>query len=262
MNNIKDKLFFVLGAPDHEMKEIEKVCRENGIQHAYATINGSIVHSYEAYKADGLTSRTVPPGSQIVFVECAVLGLRNAAVIDHHQEGDPGYGKTPQEYLEGSSIGQFLNMLGITPTQRQRVIAAADHCLTAAYQGLCPGVNPDELRAFREDSRSKARSLPQEELQRQIEEAAKSLKSAPKVAVAGVEVAWFDDEPPNETSEASARLAMPYMYIRKQEDGRMKAGIRSAPADVVDYWIQNCGLGNVYGDPQRGFAGGYYLESM
>lgn len=258
MKNSKKPFFFVLGAPDHEMQEIERVCKELGIAYAYATVGNCIVHSYDAYKADGLTTKTVPQGSDVVFVECAVLGLRNTAVIDHHQEGDPGYGKTPEHYLEGSSIGQFLRMIGQEPTQHQKVIAAADHCLTAAYQGRCPGVTPEELKAFREASRSKARSLPQDELKRQIEAATERLKEAPKVAVAGVDVAWFDDEPPFETSEASARLAMPYMYVRKQEDGRIKAGIRSAPAKVVDYWIRNCGLRSIYGDPQRGFAGGYY----
>lgn len=250
--------FFVLGAPDHEMQEIERVCKEEHIPYAYATVKGYMAHSYDAYKADGVSTKTVPPGAKVVFVECAVLGLRCDDIIDHHQEGDPGFGKPPQEFYSGSSLGQFLTLIGKEPTQRQRVIAAADHCLTAAYQGLCPDITPEEVKAFREATRSKARSLPTSELQRQIDEATKQLQAAPKVEVAGVPVAWFESEPPNETSEASARIAMPYMYVRKQEDGRMKAGIRSAPAKVVDFWIRNCGLGNVYGDPQRGFAGGYY----
>ena len=33
--------------------------------------------------------------------------------------------------------------------------AAADHCLGAAYQGLCPGVDPDELMQWRVESRAK-----------------------------------------------------------------------------------------------------------
>lgn len=250
--------FFVLGAPDHEMQEIERVCIEEGISCAYATLGGSIVRSHEAYSADGLTAPLVPPGSRLVFVECAVMGLRYDDIVDHHTPGDPGFGKTPQEYYEGSSLGQFLNMLGRQPTPQQRVIAAADHCLTAAYQGLCPGVDPKDLRAFREQTRSKARGLPVDELRRQIDQASQALQEAPRLEVAGTQVAWFDEGPPCETSEASARLATPYMYVRRQDDGRLKAGIRSAPAPVVDYWIRNCGLNQVYGDPQRGFAGGYY----
>lgn len=249
--------FFVLGAPDHEMQEIERVCKELGLAHAYATLNGSIVHSYEAYNADGLTTRFVPPGSKVVFVECSVMGLRYDDIIDHHQPGDPGFGKPPEQYLEGSSLGQFLAMLQLEPTQQQRVMAAADHCLTAAYQGLCPGVTVEELRQFREQSRSKARDLPVEELQRQIATASDALRQAPKVELAGAQVAWFEGDPPCETSEASARLALPYMYVRKQDDGRMKAGIRSAPSPVVAYWMSHCGLNDIYGDPQRGFAGGY-----
>ncbi len=258
MTTSTSPFFFVLGAPDHEMQEIERVCVEKGFGYAYATVNGSVVHSYEAYDADGITSRTVPPGSRVVFVECAVMGLRYDDLIDHHSPGDPGYGQTPQGYFEGSSLGQFLLMVGQEPSKLQRIIAAADHCLTAAYQGLCPGVSPQDLQEFREQTRSKARGLSLDELRRQIAEASEFLQSAPRVDINGTQVAWFEDTPPFEASEASARLALPYMYVRKQDDGRMKAGIRSAPAPVVAYWIANCGLRQVYGDPQRGFAGGYY----
>lgn len=258
MNTSNSPFFFVLGAPDHEMQEIERVCIEAGLAYAYATIGGSVVRSHEAYMADGMTVPVVAPGSRIVFVECAVMGLRYSDIVDHHSPGDPGFGKTPEQYYEGSSLGQFLTMIGREPTAYQRVIAAADHCLTAAYQGLCPGVDPADLRAFREQTRSKARGLPVDVLRQQIEEASHALQSAPQLDIAGAKVAWFEADPPNETSEASARLATPYMYVRRQDDGRRKAGIRSAPAAVVDFWIRNCGLNQVYGDPQRGFAGGYY----
>lgn len=250
--------FFVLGAPDHEMQEIARVCAEEGLPFAFATVGGSVVHSYEAYDADGVTRLVSPKDHHIVFVECAVMGLPVSDIIDHHQSGDPGFGKCPEDYLEGSSLGQFLAMIGKDATHQQRLIAAADHCLTAAYQGLCPGVDPEELRAWREQSRSKARGLPVDELRRQIDRASDQLRGAPRVVLDGTPVAWFESEPPYETSEASARLALPYMYVKKQDNGRMKAGIRSAPPAVVDYWIRNCGLQDVYGDPQRGFAGGYH----
>lgn len=248
--------FFVLGAPDHEMQEIARVCREAGLPYGYATVGGAVVHSHEAYQATGATS-LVPRGARIVCVECRVIGLPSDVIIDHHQPGDPGFGMSPERYLEGSSLGQFLALLGIAPTQRQRVIAAADHCLTAAYRGDCPGVTPDELREFREETRSRARGISRDELSRQIQVAAGALHSAPKIRLADTDVAWME-APPNEVSEASARLGMPYVYLRQQDDGRTKAGIRSAPADVVQAWLERCGLQSTYGDPQRGFAGGYF----
>lgn len=260
-NNMKP-YFFVLGAPDHEMQEIERVCKERGINHGYATVNcGNIVHTHEAYRATSV-QRLVPPGSHVVMVECSVMGLPAHDAVDHHQPGDPGYGMPPERFFEGSSLGQFLTMLGLEPTQRQRVIAAADHCLTAAYKGLCPGVTPDELRAFREETRSRARNVSREELARQIEEAMKALTCAPRIRLADTDVAWFEemDTAPAEVSEASARMGMPYVYLSRQDDGRVKAGIRSAPADVVRVWLDHCGLSSTYGDPQRGFAGGYFAS--
>lgn len=248
--------FFVLGAPDHEMQEIERVCKERGIAYGYATYRGSIVHTHEAYQATGVSS-FIPSDSCIVQVECNVRGLPVHDIVDHHQPGDPGYGKSPEQYFAGSSLGQFLTMLGLQPTQRQLVIAAADHCLTAAYAGQCPGVTPQELQAFREETRSRARGLPLNVLAQQIDEASNALRSAPRIRLADTDVAFFED-PPAELSEASARLGMPYVYLRRQDDGRVKAGIRSAPAQVVREWLERCGLNNTYGDPARGFAGGYF----
>lgn len=253
----KPPIFFVLGAPDHEMKEIERVCVQQGYGFAYATVLGSPVHSYDAYDATGVT-QLVPRGSEVVLVECKVRGLRFVDVVDHHQPGDPGYGFEPQNYFEGSSLGQFLRMLGMEPTEEQRIIAAADHCLAAAYQGRCPGVDPEKLKEWREHTRSIARGLSRPELQRQIRLAEEALRKAPVVDLGGHPVAFFDKDLPPEVSEASARLGLAYMYIKRQDDGRIKAGIRSGPPEVIDYWLRNCGLVNTYGDPQRGFAGGYF----
>lgn len=253
-------LFFVLGAPDHEMQEIRRICKEKGIAHAHATRFGNIVRNFEAYQATGIRGRCQPFGHHVVFVECSVAGLRPHEIIDHHHEGDPGYGLSPAQFFEGSSLGQFLNRIGETPTQRQRVIAAADHCLAAAYKGLCPGVSAEELTAFREASRSEARGLSLEELQRQIAEAVKALQEAPRIRLADVDVAWLDEAAPPEASEASARAGIPYAYVRRELDGRIKSGIRSAPPQAIQAWMDRCGLAQIYGDPERGFAGGYVVS--
>ena len=261
MNKSTKPLFFVLGAPDHEMVEIRRVCKENGIPHAHATRFGNLVRSFEAYQATDIRGK-LPLDHEVVFVECAVAGLRPAFIIDHHHEGDPGYGKDPSQYLEGSSLGQFLKLIGKEPTQRQRVIAAADHCLAAAYKGNCPGITVAELIQFREESRSEARGLPLEELRKQIAEAIQVLESAPRVRLADTDVAWLGEEAPAEASEASARAGVPYAYVRREQDGRVKSGIRSAPPAAIEAWMSRCGLSQIYGDPQRGFAGGYLKPGM
>lgn len=252
-------LFFVLGAPDHEMQEIRRVCKEKGIAHGHATRFGNIVRNFEAYQATDIRGR-LPQGHHVIFVECAVAGLRPHEVIDHHHEGDPGYGKTPEQFFEGSSLGQFLTRIGEAPSQRQRVIAAADHCLSAAYKGLCPDVTADELIAFRESSRSEARGLPLDELQRQIADAIAALNAAPRIQLGGTDVAWLGEDAPPEASEASARAGIPYAYVRQELDGRVKSGIRSAPPAAIRAWMDRCGLAQIYGDPERGFAGGYLVS--
>lgn len=251
--------FFVLGSPDHEMREIERVATELGIPHGYAHRCGTVVKSHNAYQATGVGITTIPPGSRIVYVESQVMGLRADDIIDHHNVNDPGYGKSPAQFYEGSSIGQFLTMLGRDPTPRQRVIAAADHCLSAAYRGECPGITFEALKEFRESTRAQARRISREELSLQIQHAVQVLKNAARVQIAGASVAWFDsEEPPAEIAEASARISQPYVSITKREDGRVKAVLQSAPAYVVKKWLTLTDLVGTYGDPQRGFAGGYF----
>src|SRR5690606_15675856 len=61
----------------------------------------------------------------------------------------------PAEFLAASSIGQViaeLTRLGKLPAQEPEafvLVAAADHCLGAAYRGECPGVDPDALMHWR-----------------------------------------------------------------------------------------------------------------
>lgn len=249
-------LYVVLGAPDHEMNEIQRICVANKIRYTFATKDGWIVKTFQAYDADS-TLREIPSNAKVVTVECNVIGLSAWKKIDHHREGDAGFGKSPDNYLEGSSLGQFLELLELTPTPAQRVIAAADHCLTAAYQGKCPGVDVDDLRSFRESSRAKSRGITVEELVTQINEASVVLKNSQKTILAGTPVAIVDNIPA-EIAEASAREAIPYIVVRKEFNGDNRSSIRSASVEVVKAFIKECGLVNIYGDPQRGFAGGYF----
>lgn len=249
-------MFYVLGARDPEMSEIERVLSEHGLPFTTARWHGRRCKPHTAYQAERI-GRRVPAGHDVCFVECEVFGMTPAMVIDHHREGDPGYGLPPQRYLKGSSLGQLLRHLGLEPTETQRIICAADHCLVYAYQGLCPGVDPEALGRWRIATRARARGIRDDELLAQVEAARRALRAAPRIRLGGVDVAWFE-EPPAEVSEASAREAIPFAYVRTENDGRKKGGILSAPPEAVTAFIERCGLKGVYGDPARGFAGGYF----
>lgn len=249
------KYFFILGARDPEMMEIMRVLKEHGHPFALATIKGVPVRSRDAYHATGFEG-LLPKDHQIVFVECAVMGLLPDEVCDHHNPGDPGYGLAPDQYMKGSSLGQILELLGLEPTPEQRIIAAADHCLRHAYAGQCPGVDPKDLAAWRERSRAEIRGISVEEMRRQIEEATQQLREAPRIYIAGEEVAWFPGPMHEQIPEASARTGIPFCYARR-EGSRGKCGIMGAPPHVIRAWMRECSLKDVYGDPARGFAGGY-----
>lgn len=303
---------WILGAPDPEMAEIEAVLREHGEEVVYATVDGKRVHAGNAYTAadpfqyqEGDGSRIGSAGGPIrhpyrpkVLVECRPCGIgedpvEEVTVVDHHFPGNHGYGKSPLDFFEASSLGQVLLFVlgeqteaektcpntpahhpGVVtqcghcgyvarylPTREQRYIAAADHCLLAAYQGECPGIDPDELLRFRVRSRAAFRKNSEEQLLRDVEAARTALRSAPKRVIAGISVAILGTDIIPELPEAGCRDGIPYIsFAPDRNDGRAKEMVEAAPPEVVAAWIEDAkarGLKDIYGDPARGFAGGY-----
>lgn len=247
---------FILGAPDPEMEEIERVLREQGREVRYAALRNRRVRAEQANRADGVIGGLIPQSCECVFVECRVMGLNPSFIIDHHQPGDPGYAGTPAEYLESSSLGQTLSFLGLEATYEQKLIAAADHCPTQAYRGECPGIDVKDLAAWRTGSRAQRRGIAFEEMERRIEEARVLLENSERIVFCGQELCWVDDRD-SEVVEASARYNIPFMYKEVQKDGTNKLGIMGAEPHVIEKWMQQCGLPRVYGNPHRGYAGGY-----
>lgn len=248
---------FVLGSTDPEMEEIEKAVTRAGHRVAYATIRGKRVRSDNAYDADGV-SASLPVGAQRVFVECAVRGLRCDVIVDHHSPGDPGFAMPAEQYLQGSSLGQVLALLGLEPTEQQRLIAAADHCPTQAYSGNCPGVCPKALSRWRTESRAARRGVTVEEMEQSIEAGRRYLQEeAERVTFCGRQFPWVADRAQLEIAEASARFGVPFMYAEQPRYGKVKLGIMGAEPEVIEAWMAECGLEQVYGNPSRGYAGGY-----
>ncbi len=193
---------WVLGASDPEMAAIEKLLTGLGEAVAGATVDGKPVHPGNAYQADGWAAINFPTYQ----VECDVGGdpqlqqlvqgggLQAPTSIDHHREGDPGWGRPPAEYWEASSIGQVvaeLFHLGVLdtceidelPIPDARLIAASDHCPAAAYRGECPGVEPDELMEWRASTRAAFQGRPVAEFLVDIKSAREMLETAPILAL-------------------------------------------------------------------------------
>lgn len=246
---------FVLGSNDPEMREIVRVLEEAGEKYVYARFFGANVKAVNAYKANG-TSAPITKDAELVFVECEVMGLCASVIVDHHRPGDPGYDCGPSRYLEGSSLGQVLALLGKVPTAEQRIICAADHCPDAGYKGLCPGVDVDAFADWRLASKAAVKGVPLEVLRERVQEQHLLLQAAERIDIAGTSVAWMP-ESTDETPDASARFQIPFMYRRTETDGREKFGILGAPPEAIVAWMEQCGLANVYGCPDRGYAGGY-----
>lgn len=295
MNNAR---IWVLGASDPEMTAIETLLRDYGehVVHAIRA-DGQRVHPGNAY-ADGITANVgsdlLDAGGFLavhyVVVECGVRSLYGCAptvIIDHHRPGDAGYGRPPAEFLSASSIGQVIAELarlrGDDPEDALRsastdviLCAAADHCLAAAYRGECPGVDPDALMRWRVSSRAAFQGRTEAEILADIDAARKRLREA----VTRVEREWpmgggvvehhLPDAPyadlrgqPTvpELPEAACREGIPFLADVTERDGRRKCVLQAASADLVSHFMSGeivAGLTDIYGDPARGIAGGYY----
>jgi len=330
-----ENLIWVLGTSDPEMEAIESLLRECGQSVTYATIDGRRVTPAEAYKAsvpyyseridahgipcdisgdEPVTTRRVAydgreplrwAGATIVRVECSWAGA-SGPVCDHHNPGDPGYGRPPAEYWDASSIGQVVAMLAARlalpssweeyPGQMEsegivrywvpaslKIVAAADHCLAAAYRGECPDVDSQQLMVWRVMTRAKFQNRRPEDVLADVHKAMEALRAAPEVVLdsggptgAGPEHGYDGpDRYPDVTArdmrgvhvqelpEAAARLGVCFISEAPAgRDGRVKVVCQSGTPEQIDAFMRvfgpSIGLVDIYGDPARGFAGGYH----
>lgn len=140
-------------------------------------------------------------------------------------------------------------------------MAAADHCLAAAYQGRCPGVDPDRLMAWRVATCARHQGITQKTLLRQIRAAQEVLRDAPHILLAGKPVADLRGQAIPELREAIAREGIPVLATSKVCQGMFTKVILqvASPEQVREFleeWGPQQGLQDLYGDPSRGFAGG------
>jgi len=159
-------------------------------------------------------------------------------------------------------VGKF-RLLSLLPLYEDALAAAADHCLGAAYRGECPGINPDVLMRWRAASRAKFQGRPMSEVLADVAAAgrllaqARVIELAPDIYVKDMRASV----PIRELPEAATRLGIPYVSgPLVGPDGRKKFTVSGFPVTVrafLDVWAPEEGLVDLYGDPDRGFAGGY-----
>jgi len=252
------------------MELIERLLRKCGESVVYATdALGYRVHPGNAYRCP---TPSVPEGSTVYAVECIDVLPEGWVRIDHHRPGDPGYGCPPSVFFPASSIGQViteLDLLGVADRLSAADIieaihaAAADHCLAAAYRGECPGVDPDALMRWRVKTRAAFQGRSAEELLADVERARAALREAPSIDLgAGASVRDMRDTFVPELPEAAVRDGVAYLGVVTDRDGCRKVvlGGHTTPETVrtfMDQWAPAQRLVAIYGDPARGFAGGY-----
>lgn len=264
---------FVLGAVDPEMLAIEALLAAEGLPSVHATVAGKRVHPANAYRA------TLPEearaqlarGGRVWLVECIGEAPAGVGRIDHHHPGDPGHGLPPAEYWRASSLGQTVAVLArelgrhVEVSPAMRLIAAADHCLGAAYRGECPGVDPAELFAWDVASRAAFEQRPEAAIRADLARAGRALAAAARVELApAVMAADLRGQAVPELLLAAARAGQCVLTTARTRDGRTKVGcLVGSVAQVrafMEHWAPAQGLGEIYGDPMRGFAGGYVCD--
>lgn len=268
-NNKENKLsevIYILGAQDPEMRAIEEVLKKYEIQFCHVAVANQRCNASNAYFADSVVSvgkDGVPrpfllrPTQAVFAVECNLNGFTPAFRLDHHNPGDAGFEMPPERYMEGSSLGQVLRYFGEVPTDTHRLLCAADHCLTAAYQGQCPDVDPGELLFMRAAWKAKMTDRSLSETMDDIIDAANWVRK--HQGVDGTSVCLDPTQTPREVAEGSAYAGIPIQYMSMSEDGRLKRMFKGGSKEQVEtFMADHQAQGHrVYGNPYRGYAGAY-----
>jgi len=258
----------ILGAQDPEMREIESVLASAKVPAFHAARQGRRVSAQTAYDADAVVRMSaggvpraalLPPKAPVVNVESTLRGTVPVLRVDHHHPGDPGYEQPPERYLEGSSLGQVLRLLEREPTETQRLLAAADHCLSAAYRGHCEGVDPNELLFLRASWRA---MIDQRSLSDVIDGILTAAKRVKRHWDSEHGESRFLDPTaiPRDLPEGAAYAGVPVRYRALAPDGGLKEMIKGAtPERITAFMADHEAAGRAaYGNPYRGYAGAYW----
>jgi hypothetical protein len=276
-----------LGSIDNEMTEIEALARNLGLEVVYAfdEKGNRIRPGAKAVNAAEYDHEDV------VWIEQFVRPER-ALDIDHHG-ASPFTNFPPEKFWEASSLGQFCNLFGIEPTPDLLAVAAADHCMAAAAQGRCPGVDlgpdtPQREALLRRARRNFAPKMSEEEFLKACAVAAQTLRDNQTYGEGADLRHLHIDGPIASTGEQYPSQAqflpvvaslegIPYIVHIRRGDGwlalRMGGfdGGNEEHRQVIQAFLNNPSkLGclpcdapspnNAYGSPERGIGGGTLSE--
>lgn len=208
-----------------------------------------------------------------VWIECEVNGgdRKRGIAVDHHRPGDAGYGASPERFWEASSIGQMYRLLtrgywvdvevaNAAFGEERLLIAASDHCPGHAFQGRCPGVDIPALKAMRAANSAAFNKMEPAVWLQTVEASIAKLRSFPRGSLAGhtYAIASEDIELGNH-AQLIAGIPMQYIMAGTARDPRTKVGLLGGEPELIAAWMEfKAGsLVDIYGDPARGYCGGY-----
>lgn len=268
---LRSDCVFVLGAKDPEMRAIHRLLDAFGLAILPATHAGKRVYPGNAYVAD---PPSVASFANVYAVECGWPSAgANVRHIDHHHPGDVGYGKPPAEYFAAASIGQVFALLttwleadadaaGLARlaafSAEAHLVAAADHCLGAALRGECPGVDGEAVYAWCIAGRAKFQRRSVADVAAEVEASIATIRQLARDGLA--DLRNLPDGTVADAPFAACRAGIAVLSRVVDRDGRTKIGLLGAtPAQVRAFLAGTLvpGLRDSYGDPARGFAGGY-----
>ncbi len=275
MNKSKKRVF-LLGADDPEMRAMEMILEDYcASMFQYATISGKRVtpgNSYEADSIDGLQD-----GDELILVESQPsfipYGVKKV-VIDHHRPGDPGYDLGPEQFLEASSLGQLLKLLNIRPTLQEMIIAAMDHCFSAAIRGECPGVHRKDVINVKVRFIAEKFKVAEHKILQKIDDFVFQFVKVKEVLIGDQLVKDLRDVKLGEgysqdllCMQVAAAMDSKAILICYQDEASapMKVQLtghlrKKTTEDFINKWGYAQGLVRIYGVPNRGYAGGYLVS--
>ena len=258
----------VLGARDPEMDAVGRLALSARLDVVWARKAGKPVGYDQMYAAD-----SPAPGPGQLWVECCPPGGKSDIdFADHHEPGDPGFGRPPDEFWEASSLGQVWARLrpGESPPEALLVTAAADHCPQAAYRGECRGVDPGQVVARSAEQIAESTGATVAEVLASVYRRIHAMQAARPRQVAGARV---------HHEREVLRSDREWLVLREAALWHGLAVVGHVLSAGGEEWVKLAGhvtprlarafmagevvpgLVRVYGDERRGYAGGMVARS-
>ncbi len=209
-------------------------------------------------------------GLSPIVIECLPTSVSALLSIDHHRPGDYGYDLGPEDYLQAASIGQLSTLLSIELTQEDKVLAAMDHCFSAALKGACPEVTVEEVLNRKINAIAESFEISPEKVMMHTFKQIGRIRDARTVQFFDCEIAdireielgngyTFDSLT---LGVAQAVIGTPILYSTADSDGAEKIILLSDKPTAIEYFTQTFvpenELHHCYSVPDRGYAGAYF----